>query len=178
MKTNVVYVADPTKNEKLDQARVIPGTPIVLNANKPEFGSIALEKTNFNLDSTGRKGGFMSEKHIVHFVGGPVEDLKRFVEAYDLKVGDDFNAKTGLNRDIVVKESTKPSYEGATGKINPTTGEPFLTEEGEPIYRVTMLMEKKDPQCFDEILEGFSESALIAKRALATETAGGSTFDK
>jgi len=176
MKPNVIYVSDPTTVEGLDPARIVPGTPIVLNANKPGFASISLEKTLFDLGAGGREGGFLSEKRVVHFVGGPVEDLKHFVESNNLKAGDDFNAKTGMKKDIVIKESTTPPYEGATGKINPTTNEAFVTEEGEAIYRTTLLIDKGHPDCFNLILKGISESVLaerMAERAFNTSESSG-----
>ena len=175
MKANVVYVSDPTQNENLDPSRIVTGTPIVLNANKPEFASISLEKSIFDLSAGGREGGFMSEKHVVHFIGGPTEDLKKFVEAYGLKAGDDFNAKTGMKKDIVVKESTTLPYEGATGKINPTTNEAMLTEEGEPIYRTTLLIDKSSPDCVNTYIKGYTEAQLIERQSERAFNAVGSS---
>ena len=93
-------------------------------------------KINFLLaGASGPKGeiGLNMEKRVTW------ENISvRNIDAWDLKVGDDFTMKTGIPCKIVVKESTTPFYEGQNPKMNPSTGE-ILTKDGMEIYRNSVL---------------------------------------
>ena len=107
---------------------------IGVNPNKPEFGSVQMATQSFSRSAS----GFMSQTKVVYFLSGSVKDLEALVEAFDLKVGDDYSAKVEPSR-IIIKESTEPFYSGQQCKINPSTGEE-VTSGGEVVYRETALV--------------------------------------
>lgn len=113
-------------SEKIDANRVVNGV-IVLGEKNPEYGSIMFEETSFT-----NTGGFLNKQKRVAFLRSDVETLKEYVSSMGLKTGSIVPGK------IVVLETTEPSYEGQSPKINPTSGE-IITHKGNPIYRTTSI---------------------------------------
>lgn len=123
---------------------------IAVNPNKPEFGNIQLRETSFDITSS-----FSRVNKSVHFLPGRVEDLKLFVQEYNLTPGCDLNQKRSAKGEFALKikitENTTPSYDSQEAKINPTTGE-VITHEGQPVYRHSSLVALSD-YTGDELLQ-------------------------
>ena len=114
---------------KVADERII-GNVIVINANKPEFGSIAVASKNVSLTS-----GFVNTNSRVAFINGKVSDLKEVVKAMDLSEG-----KVLPNYKIIVKESFDKTFNTQSPKINPETKQ-TVTSDGAEVYRTTKLVD-------------------------------------
>lgn len=114
-------------SDKVDASRIISNV-IVVNTNKPEFGSIMFTEDHIQFGT-----GFVNAQKRVHFESGKIADLQKLVTSLNLKLDSKLN-----NFKIVVKESTIPSYEGQTPKINPSNAE-VMKSNGQDIYRTTLL---------------------------------------
>lgn len=121
---------------------------IRINPNKPEFGSLMLISTTFQLGK-----GFGSVKPKVGFITGRVNELDMLLKEYNLKEGDDFSAKVSPSRIITVEklESEVPENQGFRPKMNPSTGE-LLTKDGEQIYWKTEVVSEGSDQ-FDQFVQ-------------------------
>jgi hypothetical protein len=92
---------------------------VVNSKDGAEYGYIRVESTQTSMEN-----GFISSKKASALIRGKVEELK----ALGLKEGQSLSGK------IIHKESTTPSYDGQSPKINPSTGE-IMTSGGSPIFR-------------------------------------------
>lgn len=124
-------VNDPRSND-VSSDRIIKGV-IVVNENKPEFGSIMFSEETLDLS-----GGFTNVKTKIHFQGGKLEDLEKQVDLMNLKPDGEVK---GFK--ILVEETLEPSFEGQQVKINPSTQEE-LTKDGKNIYINTQLISEND----------------------------------
>ena len=115
-----------------DQSTVEGYPMISVNPNKSEYGSLRFATTTF--DTT---GGFLNKVRRVHFQSGNIEELKAFVDAFDLKLNMDYSTKVPSR--IIVEESIVPFYEGQKPKVNPSSGE-VVTANGSEVYRQTRLV--------------------------------------
>lgn len=112
------------------------------SVSNPEFGSIVVKDNGVKLVN-----GFLNKNNNVAFIRGKHEELKKL----DLKEGMDISTLFG-NQKMVVKESTKEFFIGQEPKKNPKTNEICVTTDGEPIYRVTEIVDINSPVT-DTLLE-------------------------
>ena len=112
------------------------------SVSNPEFGSIMVKDNGVKLVN-----GFLNKNNNVAFIRGKHEELKKL----DLKEGMDISTLFG-NQKMVVKESTKEFFVGQEPKKNPKTNEICVTTDGEPIYRVTEIVDINSPVT-DTLLE-------------------------
>ena len=105
------------------------------SVSNPEFGSIMVKDNGVKLVN-----GFLNKNNNVAFIRGKHEELKKL----DLKEGMDISSLFG-NQKMVVKESTKEFFVGQEPKKNPKTNEICVTTDGEPIYRVTEIVDINSP---------------------------------
>lgn len=152
MKTRVIVEAPNAKKVK----QIVDGI-IAVNPNKPEYGNIQLRTVVPVLNN-----GFIRTDTRVAFLPGRVEDLQNLIASYDLKAGDDFNEKC-YEVKLIHKESTSPMYEGQNPKLNPSTAEIVVDENGAAIYRQTIAV-TADSEAKDELVASKKVTAPIASK--------------
>ena len=116
---------------------------VVNSKDGAEYGYIRVESTQ-----TSFEGGFIQTKKASALIRGKVEELK----ALGMKEGQELTGK------IIHKESTTPSYDGQSPKINPSTGE-VMNNNGSPIYRESFFTANLNAQ--DELLANDKAEATV-----------------
>lgn len=111
-----------------------PTIAIKQSTTKPEWGSVLVMEESYSVTN----GLLVANKRIAAY-----RAKMSTLNALDIKLGDDFNAKlAGLGvkpMKIFVKESLAKQYEGHTPKINPSTQAVITTDVGQPIYYNTVV---------------------------------------
>lgn len=119
-----------TKNEE--------GKKVISSTNNPEYGYVRVES-----ESTSFQNGWIRKDKRSALIRGKVADLKVL------------EGMTNLPGQIVIKESTSPTWEGHKPKINPSTGV-VVKHKGSPVYReyvFTQNMEETDVFLSSDVAE-------------------------
>ena len=131
-----------TKFEEKEGQEYLNNGLILVNKNKPEYGSIMV-KSQPIVDKNSLNSGFINASVRTAFYVGGVETLKSF----DFKEGDNLDEIFGEELTIIRLESIEEK-EGYRPLINPTTKEQISSKDGEPIYWTTRVslkaLEEKD----------------------------------